>query len=131
MICFPRRFDLLRWGLALMLLQTLGEALAMRSPQSLDSGGLSDYNGFLRLEGLVHRMNGVSGFLACHSASARSSNASGASASVFPHVEGFFSVKKRILLSLLWTPWTATAAAIASLVPPELNRTARATVKPC
>ena len=41
LICFSRRFDLLRWGLALMLLQTLGEALAMRKPQSLDSGGLS------------------------------------------------------------------------------------------
>ena len=48
-----------------------------------------------RREGLVHRMNGVSGFLACHSASARSSNASGASSSVFPHVEGFFFCEKK------------------------------------
>jgi len=47
LICLSRRFDLLRWGLALMLFQTLGEALAMRNPQSLDSGGLRDYIGFL------------------------------------------------------------------------------------
>ena len=94
MIRFSHRFDLLRWGLALMLIQTLGEALAMRSPQSLDSGGLSDYNGFLLLEGLVHRMNGGAGFLACHSASARSSNASGASSPVFPRVEGLFFCEK-------------------------------------
>ena len=66
----------------------------MRKPQSLDSGGLSVYIGFLAREGLVHRMNGGSGFLAGHSASARLSNTSGAPTSVFPQAEGFFSVKK-------------------------------------
>ena len=94
MIRFSRRFDLLRWGLALILLQTLGEALAMRKPQSLDSGGLRVYIGFLAREGLVHRMNGDSGLLAGHSASARLSNTSGAPTPVFPHAEGFFFCEK-------------------------------------